>query len=58
MFNSAIKTNAETFKKYIINAFSYTLKDITLDWCYNYMSKFPYCIFEAYTSILQMSLED
>jgi len=28
VFNSIIKENAETFEKYIINAFSYMLKDI------------------------------
>jgi hypothetical protein len=31
MFNSVVKENAKTFKEYIINAFSYTLKDITSD---------------------------
>jgi len=31
MFNFVIKTNVETFKQYIINAFNYMLKDITLD---------------------------
>ncbi len=31
MFNSTIKTNVETFEEYIINAFSYTLKDTILD---------------------------
>jgi hypothetical protein len=41
MFNFVIKANVETFEEYIINAFSYTLKDTTLDWCHNYMSKFP-----------------
>jgi hypothetical protein len=45
MFNSVIKTNVEIFKKYIINAFSYTLRDITSDWCYNYMLNFPNYIF-------------
>ncbi len=29
MFNFAVKTNVETSKKYIINVFSYTLKDTT-----------------------------
>ncbi len=42
MFNFVVKTNAETFEKYIINVFSYTLKDTTLDSCHNYMSKFLY----------------
>ncbi len=31
MFNYAIKTNAETSKEYIINAFNYTLKGTTSD---------------------------
>jgi len=31
MFNFAIKPNAETFEEYIINVFSYTLRDMTLD---------------------------
>jgi len=30
MFNYVVKANAKTSKKYIINAFSYTLKDIAL----------------------------
>ncbi len=29
MFNSIVKENVETSKEYIINAFSYTLKDTT-----------------------------
>jgi hypothetical protein len=40
VFNSIVKANAKTFEKYIINAFSYTLSNITLDWCHNYMLKF------------------
>jgi hypothetical protein len=40
VFNFAMKVNAKTFKEYIINAFSYTLRDITSNWCHNYMSKF------------------
>jgi hypothetical protein len=31
MFNSIVKTNVETFEKYIINAFSYILRNIALD---------------------------
>jgi len=31
MFNFVIKANAETSKKYIINVFSYTLRDTTLN---------------------------
>ncbi len=38
VFNSIIKVNAKTSKKYIINAFSYMLKDTASDWCHNYMS--------------------
>jgi hypothetical protein len=33
--NYAIKENAKTFEEYIINAFSYTLRDTTSDWCHN-----------------------
>ncbi len=29
VFNFTMKANAQTFEKYIINAFSYTLRDIT-----------------------------
>jgi hypothetical protein len=35
-----MKANVENSKEYIINAFSYTLKDIALDWCHNYMLEF------------------
>jgi hypothetical protein len=42
---SAAKTNVETSKKYIINAFSYMLIDATSNWCHNYMSKLPNGIF-------------
>ncbi len=45
MFNYVVKANVKTSEKYIINVFSYTLKDTTLDWCHNYMSKFPNYIF-------------
>jgi hypothetical protein len=40
VFNSIVKTNVETSKEFIINAFSYTLRDITSNWCHNYMSEF------------------
>jgi hypothetical protein len=40
VFNSIVKTNVETFEKYIINAFSYMLRDMTSNWCHNYMSEF------------------
>jgi hypothetical protein len=41
VFNSIIKANVETFEEYIINVFSCMLKDITSNWCHNYMSEFP-----------------
>jgi hypothetical protein len=41
VFNVVIKKNVETSEEYIINLFNYT----ELDWCHNYMSKFPNCIF-------------
>jgi len=41
VFNFIVKVNAKTFKEYIIIAFNYMLRDITWDWCHNYMSKFP-----------------
>jgi hypothetical protein len=40
VFNFVIKKNVETFEKYIINAFSYSLRDTTSNWCHNYMSEF------------------
>ncbi len=42
MFNSAIKSNEKTSEEYIINVFSYMLRNITLD----YMSEFPNYIFQ------------
>jgi hypothetical protein len=45
VFNFAVKENAKTFEEYIINSFSYTLRDTTLNWCHNYMSKFPHYTF-------------
>jgi hypothetical protein len=45
VFNYVVKVNAKTFEKYIINAFSYMLKDITSKWCNNYMLEFLDCIF-------------
>ncbi len=35
--NTTIKTNGETYEEYNINAFSYTLKNMALNWCHNYM---------------------
>ncbi len=49
VFNSIVKANAKTFEEYIINAFSYTLKDTTLNWCHNYMSEFLDCTFSKLT---------
>jgi hypothetical protein len=40
VFNSVIKTNAKSFEENIINAFSYTLRNTTINWCHNYISKF------------------
>jgi hypothetical protein len=31
VFNFVVKVNVETSKKYVINAFNYMLKDMTLD---------------------------
>jgi hypothetical protein len=39
------KANAKTFEDYIISAFNYTLRDMTSNWCHNYMSKFLDCTF-------------
>jgi hypothetical protein len=41
VFNFTIKENVKTYEKYIINAFNYMLREITSNWCHNYMSKFP-----------------
>jgi len=49
VFNSIVKINAEISKKYIINAFSYMLRDTTSNWCHNYMSKFSDCTFSELT---------
>jgi len=40
VFDFRMKANAETFEKYIINAFSYTLRNTTLNLCHNYMLEF------------------
>jgi hypothetical protein len=45
MFNYVVKVNEIFYKEYIINAFNYMLRDMASNWCYNYMSKFPNCIF-------------
>jgi hypothetical protein len=31
VFNSIVKVNVKTFEKYIVNAFSYMLKNLALD---------------------------
>jgi hypothetical protein len=49
MFNFVVKANVETFKEYIINVFSYMLRDMTSDWCHNYMLEFPNCTFSELT---------
>jgi len=40
VFNYIMKVNLETLEKYIINVFNYMLKNMTSNWCHNYMSKF------------------
>jgi hypothetical protein len=45
VFYAIIRKNGETFKEYIINVFSYTLKEMASNWCHNYMSKFLACTF-------------
>jgi hypothetical protein len=40
VFNFAIKANTKTFEEHIINAFNYTLKNTTSDYCHNYMLRF------------------
>jgi len=45
MFKFVVKTNVKTFEKYIINAFSYKLRDTTSSWYYNYMLGFLDCTF-------------
>jgi hypothetical protein len=49
VYNFVVKANAETFEEYIINVFIDTLKDMALDWCHNYMSKFLDNIFSKFT---------
>jgi hypothetical protein len=40
VFQAVVKANGETLEEYIINAFSYTLKKTTSNWCHNYMLEF------------------
>jgi hypothetical protein len=49
VFNFIGKANVETSEEFIINVFSYMLKDIALDWCHNYMSEFLDHIFSKLT---------
>jgi hypothetical protein len=49
VFNFVVKANAENSKEYIINVFSYMLKDTPLDWFHNYMLKFLNCTFSKLT---------
>jgi hypothetical protein len=49
MFNSIVRVNAKTFEKYIINVFSYMLRNTTSDYCHNYLSKFHHYIFSRLT---------
>ncbi len=41
VFNSIVKENVKTSKIYIINVFSYMLRDITLNWCHKLHVKIP-----------------
>jgi hypothetical protein len=49
VFKFVMKANAKTFEKYMFNSFSYMLRDMALDWCHNYMSKFLEYIFSKLT---------
>ncbi len=51
VFYAIIRANGETFKEYIINTFSYKLKEMAPDWCHNYMSKFLDCTFFELTQM-------
>ncbi len=42
VFNVIVRTNGKTYEKYIINAFSYTLRKMASYWCHNYMLEFLY----------------
>jgi hypothetical protein len=37
VFQKIIRAKGETLEEYIINTFSYTLKEMTSNWCHNYM---------------------
>jgi hypothetical protein len=49
VFNYVGMANVKTFKEYIINAFNHTLKNTSLNWCYNYMIEFHDYIFSKLT---------
>jgi hypothetical protein len=49
VFNYVVQANAKTFEEYIINVFNYMLRNTALDWCHNYMLKFPTYIFLKFT---------
>jgi hypothetical protein len=51
VFNIAIRANGETFKEYIINAYNYTLRKTTSNWCHKYMLDFPNCILSDLTQV-------
>jgi hypothetical protein len=47
-----VNANAKTCKIYIINPFNYMLRDTTSNWCHDYMSTFPNCIFLELTYVI------
>jgi hypothetical protein len=49
MFHAVFKANGETFEEYIINTFSYTLRETTSYWCHNYILIFHNYIFFGLT---------
>jgi hypothetical protein len=49
MFNFVVKENVETFEECVINTFSYTFRNTTLDLCHNYTLKFLDYIFSKLT---------
>jgi hypothetical protein len=46
VFQTTIRANGKTLEEYIINAFSYTLRETTSNWCHYYISKKLNCIFK------------
>jgi hypothetical protein len=49
VFNFVVKVNVETFEEHIINAFNHKVKDMTSDWCHDYMLEFHDYIFSELT---------